>query len=589
MIENEGIYKVEKSLPLVKRLFCTYICRYWKGFALAIFLLIISAGTTASMAKLMEPMIDKVFTNKDETMLWPVAIGIFVVFALRGFSTYGYSVLLNKYGQRIISDINNDLFKHLVKADLKFFEETQSGQLVSRFISDTVILRSYVVESILGIAKNLFTIIALVSVMIYQDWKLSIASLVVFPVVAGVVGKLGKRLRNIARDAQSKTGDLSSILSQSFLGIKHIKSYVTEDYESDRVKDIIERIYKLMCKSFRTSALTSPLSETLSGVAIVTIVVYGGYQVFAGVSTAGKLFSFITALLLAFDPMKNLAKLTTSIQIGLAAADRLFSLIDIEPSIKDNENAKVLDIANPSISFNNVCFSYIEDKAALSDISFNVPAGKTVALVGGSGSGKSTILKLIPRFYDVSSGAIIINNDDIRDVTLKSLRQNIALVSQEVAIFNDSVKANIAYGCGNVTDEEIIEAAKAAVAHDFIQELPQGYNTIVGENGVTLSGGQKQRVSIARAMLKNAPILLLDEATSALDTTSEKQVQEALEKLQKGKTTIVVAHRLSTIINADVIYVMKEGKIVESGTHADLLDNKNEYANLYGNLVKEVD
>ncbi len=579
--------KISKSFPLVRRIVKTYVIKYWQGFAMAIFLMVVASATTGAMAKLMEPMIDKVFTAKDQTMLWPVAIGIFTVFALRGFSTYGYSVLLNKFGQKIISDINTDLFKHLVKMDLKFFEETQSGQLVSRFISDATVLRVSVIDSLLGFARYSFTIIALVAVMIYQDWKLSIASLIVFPIVAGVVGKLGKKLRHVARDAQTKTGDLSSILSQSFQGIKHIKSYVAEDFESTRVSSVIDQICKLTCKTFRVSALSTPLSETLSGVAIVTIVVYGGYQVLAGVSTAGKLFSFITALLLAFDPMKHLAKLASTIQIGLAAAERLFALMDIDINIKDKENAVALDSKVSSIKLDNVTFFYNSEKQALRNVSFEVPAGKTVALVGASGSGKSTILKLIPRFYDVTAGAILVNNIDIRDLTQESLRKNIALVSQEVAIFNDTIKDNIAYGRRDATDDEVIEAAKLAAAHEFIMELPQEYDTLVGENGVTLSGGQRQRISIARAMLKNSPILLLDEATSALDTTSERLVQEALDKLQKGRTTIVVAHRLSTIINSDVIYVMDNGEIVESGKHDELVAMGGAYSRLYGNLLKE--
>lgn len=580
--------QVTKSLPLMKRLLKTYVAKHWRQFSIATFLMIITALSTGAMAKLMEPIIDKVFTSKNPDMLWPVAISVFTVFIVRGFSTYSYSVIMNRFGQRVISDINNDLFSHLIRADLSFFEKNQSGQLVSRFISDTAVLRAAVIESLLGAGKNVFTIIALISVMFYQDWRLSILSLFVFPSSAYIVNRLGKKMRRVAKNAQERTGDFSAILGQSFQGIKHIKSYATEDYECKRVNTIIENIYALMCKSFRVSAITSPMSEILSGLAIVAIVIYGGYQVIEGTSTAGKLFSFITAFLLAFDPMKQLAKLSTVMQMGLASAERLFNLLDIKPMITDKVGAQHLSSANPSIAFENVTFMYKEGVSVVSDVSFNVPAGKTVALVGASGSGKSTVLKLIPRFYDVTDGTIKIHGIDIRDVTLSSLRKNIALVSQEVAIFGDSIKENIAYGSPDASFEQIEDAAKLAAAHEFIMALPQGYETVVGENGMTLSGGQRQRVSIARAILKNAPILLLDEATSALDTTSEKQVQAAIEKLQQGKTTVVVAHRLSTVMNSDVIYVMDAGKIVENGTHAELLAKGGYYSRLYGDFIKEI-
>jgi subfamily B ATP-binding cassette protein MsbA len=333
--------------------------------------------------------------------------------------------------------------------------------------------------------------------------------------------------------------------------------------------------------------VATPITEILSGLAVVAIVLYGGHQVMAGATTTGKLFSFIAAFLMAFDPMKRLAKLNNTVQMGLAALDRFFRLLDIEPAIKDKPGAAALKTQNPAITFDNVTFTYADGTEALKGVSFEAPAGKTVAFVGESGGGKSTILNLIPRFYDVTGGAIRIDGTDIRDVTLASLRGSMALVSQEVAMFNDSVRDNIAYGTPGATDEQIEAAARAAVAHDFIMELPHGYNTIVGENGVTLSGGQRQRIAIARAMLRNAPILLLDEATSALDSNSERLVQTAIDRLQKGKTTLVVAHRLSTIMNADIIHVISDGKIVESGRHAELSARKGLYARLYGGYAAQ--
>jgi subfamily B ATP-binding cassette protein MsbA len=575
------------SLPLAKRLVKIYIVPHWRSLVLALMLMLLSAGMTGAMAKLMEPIIDKVFTNKDSTMLWPVALAVFAVFNLRGLATYGYSVMMNRLGQQVVSDVNRDMFAHLVYADLAYFHGLQSGQLLSRFISDTAMMRTAIIESLTGIGKNTFTVIALIGVMFYQDWKLSLASIFVFPVAAYFVGKLGRKLRKVSNSMQEETGRLTSMLNQSFQGNKHIKSYSMEEYEKTRINKAINSIFLLMNRSFRVSAVVSPVAEVLSGMAIVMIIIYGGYQVIAGTSTAGKLFSFIAAFLMAFEPMKRLAKLNIVMQTGMAATDRTFKLLDIPSAICDKPGATVLKTISPVVAFDNVSFTYLDGSEALRGVSFEAPAGKTIALVGESGAGKSTILSLIPRFYDVSGGAIRIDGQDIRDVTLSSLRKNMALVSQEVALFNDTIRDNIAYGTLQATDAEIVEAAKFAAAHDFIMDLPQGYNTFVGENGVKLSGGQKQRISIARAMLKNAPILLLDEATSALDAHSERLVQAALERLQKGRTTIVVAHRLSTIIGADIIYVLDDGKVVESGNHQTLLARNGAYARLYGSLLKE--
>jgi subfamily B ATP-binding cassette protein MsbA len=597
------------SLPLVKRLVRTYIAPHWRSLVLALLLMLVSAGMTGAMAKLMEPIIDKVFTSKDSSMLWPVALSVFAVFNIRGFATYGHSVMMNKLGQKIVSDVNRDMFAHLVYADLAYFHGHQSGQLLSRFISDTAMMRAAIIESLTGIGKNTFTVIALIGVMFYQDWKLSLASIFVFPLAAYFVGRLGHKLRKVSTSMQEEMGYLSSILTQSFQGNKHIKSYGMEDHEKTRINKIIDNIFRLMTRSFRVSAVVSPVAEVLSGLAIVAIIIYGGYQVIDGTSTAGKLFSFIAAFLMAFEPMKRLAKLNIVMQMGLAATDRMFKMLDIKPAICDRPGAAVLNVTSPVVTFDNVSFAYSDGSdpptpkasagyapkssealakgEALRGVSFEAPAGKTIALVGESGAGKSTILNLIPRFYDVTGGAIRIDGQDIRDVTLASLRKNMALVSQEVAIFNDTIRDNIAYGTLQATDAEIAEAARLAAAHDFIMDLPEGYNTRVGENGVKLSGGQRQRISIARAMLKNAPVLLLDEATSALDANSERLVQSALERLQKGKTTIVVAHRLSTIINADTIHVLVDGKIVESGNHHALLAKNGAYTRLYGNLLKE--
>ncbi len=575
------------SLHLVKRLLRDYVRPHIGTFMIALLFMLISAAMTGVMAKLMEPVIDRIFTQGQKEWLVPVAVAVLVVFLVRGLATYGQTVLMSKIGQSMVSDIQRRMFGHLVRADLSFFHAEQSGRLISRFVTDTQLIRIAILESLTGFGKNAFTLIVLIGVMFYQDIKLSLISLVVFPTTAFLVARLSKRLRGVSANAQVETGQLTAVLGQALQGNKHVKAYGMEEHEQARIGTVIDRIYNLMYKSFKVAGRATPVSEMLSGLTIVAIIVYGGQQVISGASTAGKLFSFITAFMLAYEPMKRLARLNNTVQSGLAAVERMYTLLDTKPQISDREGASELVTQSPVVKVEDISFTYADGTQAINGLTLEAPAGKTVALVGPSGSGKSTLLNLLPRFYDVSAGRITIDGHDIRDITLQSLRGNMALVSQEVAIFNDSVRDNIAYGTPGASEEQIIAAAKAAAAHDFIVDLPQGYDTVVGENGVKLSGGQRQRISIARAFLRNAPILLLDEATSALDSQSERLVQQAIENLQKGKTTIVVAHRLSTIINADRIYVIDNGTVAEQGTHDSLLAQNGAYAVLYGELLRE--
>ncbi|HEV7369040.1 ABC transporter ATP-binding protein [Arenibaculum sp.] len=567
--------------PLVRRLAGTFMKPQRWRLAAALFWMVVAAGTTGALAKLMEPVIDDVFQRRDQSMLLPVAAAVLVTFTLRGIATYGHSVQMNHAGQAIVADVQRRLYSHLLHADLSFFHANAAGQLVSKLINDVNVMRYAVAEVMTGMFKSILTLLVLVAVMFYQDWMLAAAAFVVFPVAALFVARIGRRLRRVSFSTQAELGHFSSVLNQTFQGIRHVKAYGMEEYEKTRAAGIIDRLFQLTHKGFRVQAVSTPVTEILSGVAIVTVILYGGYQVIAGERTAGALFSFITAFLLAYEPMKRLGKLNGQLQAGLAAAERVLGVLDTRPAIVDSPGARVLAPERHDIRFEGVSFSYAGGKSALLGVDLLVPAGAKVALVGSSGAGKSTILNLIPRFYDVDGGSVSIGGIDVRDVTLASLRSRIALVSQEVALFDDTIRANIAYGRIGATEEEVLAAARAAAAHEFITDLPDGYDTVVGEFGVKLSGGQRQRIAIARAMLRNAPILLLDEATSALDTESERLVQSALARLQEGRTTLVIAHRLSTIIDADRICVVEGGRVVESGTHADLLRRRGVYARLY--------
>ena len=570
------------TFPLLRRLFMQYMRQYLPRIGFAMIFMAVAAAMTGAMAKLMQPIIDDVFQQQDRTRLYMVAGAVFLVFAVRGAATFFHSVIMNGVGQRIVADVQNQMYRHLMNADLAFFHANASGSLISRIVNDVNVMRMAMSESLTSSVRSTLTLIGLVFVMFQQDWKLAIAAFVVFPISAFYVARLGKRLRRIGSGTQAELANFSSILGQTFQGARHVKAYGMEEYEWLRVGGIVERLYSLSVKGFRIGALSTPVTEILSGAAIVSVILYGGSQVLSGYKTAGELISFITAFLLAYEPMKRLGKMNAQVQMGLAAAERVFAIIDTPPQIVDRPSARPLAISDYTVKLNNVRFAYSDGNNALEGVSLVIPAGKTVALVGASGAGKSTVLNLIPRFYDVESGAVTIGGVDVRDATLASLRAHIAIVSQEVALFDDTIYANIAYGKPGASKAEIEQAANDAFAHDFILSLPDGYNTMTGELGVKLSGGQRQRIAIARAMLRNAPILLLDEATSALDNESERAVQAALRRLCQGRTTIVVAHRLSTIVDADCIYVLDKGLVAEEGTHAELLAKGGVYSRLYG-------
>lgn len=568
------------TLSLVRRLWSGYIKPYRWYVAGGLCSMAIAAATTAMLAKMLQPLFDDVFVARNEHMLFHVAFFVLGIFVLKGLSSFGEAMSMIYVGQKIIADIQKQLFDHFIKADLAYFHARSSGELVSRFTNDVNLMRAAVTTALTGMGKDVLSLIFLIGLMFYQDWLLASLAFFVFPVALFPIVKIGRKMRKVSLNTQEEMGALTILLHQVFQGMRVVKSYAMEGYEKSRADALIDLLCRLNIKGGRVRSSSHPIMETLGGIAIVVVILYGGTQVIYGNRTTGAFISFITALLLAYEPLKRLAGLNANLQEGLAAAQRLFAALDLKPTIRNKKEAPDLHVKNGEILFKDVSFSYPKGKQALKAISLEIPAGKRIALVGPSGSGKSTLLNLIPRFYEVQEGSIRIDGQNIQDVTLSSLRNHIALVSQEVVLFDDTVRANIAYGRWGASEEEIIEAAKAAAAHTFIKALPDGYDTVVGEQGVRLSGGQRQRLSIARAMLKNAPLLLLDEATSSLDTASEKQVQTALDRLMRGRTTIVVAHRLSTVVDADMIYVIEKGEVSEKGTHYQLLENNHTYAKL---------
>lgn len=568
------------SRVLIQRLWKDYISAHKRKISFALICMVLAALSTAANAWMMQPVLDHIFLSKDMSMLVWLPFVVLATATVKGLAAYGQSLLMKYVGQRIVTDMQVSLFRHLLGSDVALFSGNASGKLISRFSNDVTLIRKNLVNFLNTFAKESVTLIALVGVMFYQSVALSLIAFTVLPLAIYPTVRLGKRMRKVAEKTQEELGQFTAGLDDTFQGIRTVKSYNAEAYETRRAKSVMEGLFRLYIKAARIDSAAPPIMEILTGISIAGVIWYGGLQVINGVTTPGAFFSFIAALIMAYKPMKSLSGLNANVQEGLSAIARLYSVLDTQPTIQSKKNAKNLSVKKGALTFENVNFSY-GDQPTLRNITLRVPAGKRVALVGASGSGKSTIMNLALRFYDPEAGRITIDDQDIKNVTLSSLRGATAIVAQESMLFDDTIRANICYGQENADEESMIAAATAAAAHEFIAALPEGYDTLVGQHGVRLSGGQRQRISIARAMLKNAPILLLDEATSALDTASEHHVQNALDRLMKNRTTLVIAHRLSTVMDADIIYVMKDGEIIEHGKHKDLLAKRGEYARLY--------
>lgn len=566
---------------LLGRLVREAVRPYFGALVLAVLSMALVAGMTAASAWLMDPVVNKVFIEREQSTLWLIGGAVAATFVLKSVASYFHEVLLSYVGLRIVSDMQQRLYRHLIGHDVAMIQSRHSGALISHFTYDINAMRGAVSSALISLGRDSLSVVFLVAVMVYQQWQLSLIALVATPLTLWPLQVLSRRMRRVSIKTQDEMAALTTRLSQSFQGIRVIKAFGMEIPESERMRGLVDRIYKLTFRAAGVRAASQPIIDVFGGLAIAAVIVYGGRQVIEGVTTAGAFFSFITAVMMAYQPIRALGKVAPTLQEGLAAAERVFALLDHAPAITDRPGAPALPRQAGEVRFEDVRFSYDGEKQALAAAAFAAPAGQVTALVGQSGAGKSTVFNLIPRFYDVDGGTVRINGRDVREVTLDSLRSAIAVVSQDVMLFDDSVMNNIRYGRPDATDQEVVEAARAAYADGFIRAMPQGYETVVGEFGMRLSGGQRQRLAIARAILKDAPILLLDEATSALDTESERAIQEALGRLMAGRTTLVIAHRLSTIRDATIIHVFEEGRVVESGDHDALIRRGGRYARLH--------
>ncbi len=577
-----------KDTQILKRLYKDYTKKYVRKILLSVFFTIILAGSTSAVAYLLDPAIEKLFINQDQTLTYLIPGLIIIAFAMKGGSLYLAKIIMIGVSVEVRKDIQIDMFNSLIKADTKLVDNKHSGKFITNLTNDVTMITNLVSTAILNLFKDSLTLIGLLGVMFYQNWKLSIVALIMIPLASIAARILGKRMGKVTTQQMNQTGALTTYLVEIFKNHKLTKIFQKEEYEKIRANKFISTLKETQKKINEVLVRTSPIMEFFTGIMIASLILISAKLIASEELEVSNFFSFLAAMMLAYQPVRSLATLNLTIQQGLSGARRVIPVIDEIPEIKDNSNAVNLIINQGNIIFDNVKFSYSNNESQiLNSINLSLPGKKMTALVGHSGAGKSTIIKLIPRFYNISEGDIKIDDQSINDCTLFSLRKNISLVSQDTTLFDDTVKNNITYANLDATQKEIEEAAKYSYAHEFIDKLPQKYETIIGENGVRLSGGEKQRLSIARAILKKSPIILLDEATSSLDAETEDKIQKAITFLTKGRTTIVIAHRLSTILNSDKIYVIDKGITVGEGKHDDLLEKSSIYRNFYDKQIRK--
>ena len=569
------------KLELVNRIFKTQVKKYIPELSITFIFIVLTSLTTAATAWLLDPAIKEIFENKNKQMLYLIPVAIVFTFIIKAFSIYGTRIITIKVGIKIIKNIQTLMAQKFLLSDISHITKKHSGKYLSNFTNDTTILFTVLTGVVVTLFKETFTLIALLALMFYHDWQLSLLAMIMIPVAAISSKNIGKKMGKKVHVSLEASDKFMKFLSEIIKGSWLIKIYQKEEDELKKISMIIDERFKAIRKVEQTRLGAGPIMEIISAIAIAIVVFFAGYRSMQGAITLGEFVSFLAALMLAYQPVRALAGINVGIQEGITAAKRIYEIIDQKNEIYNDENAPSLKLKNATLEFKNISFTYPDGTHALKNLSAKIEGGKKVGLVGISGSGKTTFLNLIPRFFNLKHGTILIDDQNINNINLNSLRKEISIVSQDVILFDDTIRSNILYGNASASDDEIINACKFAAAQEFIEKLPNKYETIIGENGIKLSGGQKQRLSIARAILKDSPIILLDEATSSLDSESEAVIQKAIENLTKNKTTIIIAHRLSTIMNCDKILVFDNGQIVAEGSHEFLVNNSLIYKNLY--------